>query len=85
MASVSPPWNIVMRLCVLPVLLTFIIFGSASPVAAGDQEWFRFRGPNRSLTVGRVETASRQAGKQELVRSRPTGRSQIELLIKPFS
>ncbi len=35
-----------MKLCVLPVLLTTIVFASATPVAADDQEWTRFRGPN---------------------------------------
>jgi len=45
-ASLSLPWSTVMRLFVLPVLLTSILFGSTAPVAAGDQEWARFRGPN---------------------------------------
>ena len=35
-----------MRLFVLPVLLTSIIFGSAASMAAGEGEWTRFRGPN---------------------------------------
>jgi len=35
-----------MRLCVLPILLISIFFASAAPVATGDEQWTRFRGPN---------------------------------------